>query len=190
MEKIQIKGTSLKYLIDFISSTFHNQYDKWFAELPDQSKAIFKDLIFSTRWYDLNFGHVEAIKTIGKVFYGGDYNKAAYELGKFGGRKALSGIYKIFIRIPSLDFVIKKVSSITSTYYSKQIHFEITEHNDKVLSLSVTGFQEGQELMLANISGWLDNLMAMISKQNYEIKFSSESSGNGYINGFIDIFFL
>ena len=57
----------------------------------------------------MNAGQIEAIKTPGDTFFNGNFLKAAYEMGKFRGEKALGGIYKIFIRIPSLDFIIKKI---------------------------------------------------------------------------------
>ncbi len=190
MTDIKIKGPSLKYILDFIEDRFSDKYDVWFENLPAESKNIFREIILSSNWYDLNFGHIIPIKTLGDVFFNGDFFKAAYEMGKFGGKKALGGIYKIFIRIPSLDFIVKKVSNITSTYYSEGIKIDLVEHTHNNLSLKVNGFYVGQELMMPNISGWLDNLMSIILKKEYKIKYESKPIENEKIEGFIDIEFF
>ncbi|MBN2892432.1 MAG: hypothetical protein JXL97_11240 [Bacteroidales bacterium] len=158
MSDIQIKGPSLNYLKEFIDEKYPGKYQEWFDALPAEAKIIFGDMILSTNWYDLNDSHVEGIKTLGKIFFAGDEFKAAYEMGKFGGVKALTGIYKIFIKIPSLDFIVKKVSTIAATYYSEGIKISITNRTERKLTLSVYGFEVGQELMMPNIAGWIDNL--------------------------------
>lgn len=188
MEKILIKGPSLNYLTKFINEKFPGKYNLWFDSLPEESKKIFSEIILSTKWYDLNDGHINGIKTLGEVFFDDDVFKAAYEMGKFGGKVALTTIYKIFIKIPSLDFIVKKVSNIASTYYSTDIKINLLSHTDTNISISVIGFYVGQELMMPNISGWLDNLMDIVSKKNYKIEYRTETL-NEKIEGFIDIWF-
>jgi hypothetical protein len=188
MNPIQIKGPSLKYIPEFIEEFYKGTYNEWFRNLPENSKRIFENPIMSTGWYDLNDGHIEAIKTLGKVYFNGDFFKAAYEMGKFGGKKALTGIYSVFIKIPSLEFIVKRVSSIAATYYTNHIEIMVTEMNEKRLNISVKGFYVGQELMMPNISGWLDNLMSIISKKSYSIEYSSVEVSNN-IEGSITINF-
>lgn len=189
MSDIQIKGPSLNYLKEFIDEKYPGSYHRWLEALPAESKEIFNDLILSTNWYNLNNSHIKGIKTLGKVFFNGDEFKAAYEMGKFGGKKALTGLYKVFIRIPSLDFIVKKVSTIAATYYSDGVKITIPHRNAKRMVLSVQGFDVGQELMMANIAGWLDNLMNIISKKQYKIAYNSTPIANNKIDGNIEILF-
>ncbi len=190
MSEIQIKGPSLNYIAEFIKEKFNGRYNEWFDKLPPKSKDIFKDMILSTNWYSLQAGHIDGIKTLGLVFFEGDVFKAAYEMGKFGGKKALTGIYKIFIKIPSIDFIVKKVSTISSTYYSEEINIEVITHSESKIALEVRGFLLGQELMMPNIGGWIDNLMSIISKKSYKIEYKSTPTDNNHIIGNIDILFF
>lgn len=190
MSDIQIKGPSLNYIFDFIEEKCNGRKNEWFDNLPTQSRQIFSEMILSTKWYDLNLSHVEGIKTLAKTFFNDDVFKAAYEMGKFGGKKALTGIYKIFIMIPSVEFVVKKVSTIASTYYSEGIKIEVTDfQKDKNLDLTINGFNIGQELMFPNIAGWIDNLMSIISKKKYTVTYSSITVPNDKIQGAIKVTF-
>ncbi len=189
MEEIKIKGPSVKYIIQYIDYNFPERKNEWFDELPEKSKEIFNDIILSSKWYNINDSHINGIKTLAQVFFNGDVSKAAYEMGKFGGKKALSGIYKIFVKIPSLDYVVKKVSTIASTYYSKNVNIYVKKQTDKLLSLKIYGFYKGQELMMPNIAGWIDNLMSIIIKKQYKINFNSFSIEDNKIEGLIEVTF-
>lgn len=186
MDKILIKGPSLSYFSKFIEKYFPGRYDEWFNDLPEESKKIYSQIILPSKWYDLNSGNIDSLKSLAKVFYQNDAEKVAYEMGKYSGNIALNTVYKIFIKIPSIDFIIKKVAVITSTYYSTPVKISVTKNTKENITLSIKGFNVGQELMFPNISGWLDNLCSIILKGNYKIAFQFETVEDK-LEGKIDI---
>jgi len=68
-------------------------------------------------------------------------------------KKLFQAFIKFFIRIRSLDFIIKRVSSIAVTYYSGDIIIEVIDNSETNFSLLINGFYVGQELMMPNIAG-------------------------------------
>lgn len=72
-------------------------------------KNIYKDVILSGNWYSLIDSILIPTEKIGELFYNGDVKKAAHQAGKDSALQALSGIYKIFVKIATFDFVAKRV---------------------------------------------------------------------------------
>jgi len=107
--------------------------------------------------------------------------KAAFEVGYYSAISALKGIYKIFVRVASVDFVLKKVKSIFTTYYSSG-DFELINQTTNKFVFEVKGFVEGEELIFERISGWIEGVLHVISKKKYNVTHTYEkNSGNNLV---------
>ncbi len=165
---MRIKGTAVKSLKQYIIDFFPERYNEWFETLSEESKKIFSDVILATEFYDLKEAILKPTEVAGVLFFNGDVNKAAYEMGKYSGTSALSSFYKIFVKISSLDFVLKRATSIYSTYYDDGKMFN-TYRTDEEARFAVTGLKKGEELNMKRIAGWADAIFTVISKSPSEI---------------------
>lgn len=145
--------------------------------MPNTTVAIFQDIVLSTHWYDFDTVYLEPLKKIGELFYENDLKKTAYEIGKASALKALKGVYKIFVKIASVDFVVKRSTTIFSTYYEKPAKIEVVESNKERILVEVHGFKTYQKLVFDAIVGWLDGLFSIIIKNGYNITYNLENIG-------------
>lgn len=188
MSDIKIKGTSIRDLETFVKEQFSDKYDLWKQTLSDDSKDLYKNVILNTNFYDIANGYTEPIKVLSNICYEGDLNKCAWEVGCFESKKSLGGIYSIFLKIPSLDFIIDKSTSIATTYYIG-IKVKVTKTKIGSFLIEINGFNKDEELMIPNISGWINHLGDIISKKPHNLDYKIEDLDNGKVLGKIEIKF-
>jgi len=186
---MKIKGTSVSNTNDYVKSFFSKQYKEWIEALPEKSKEIFSNPILASNWYDITDSQVEPIKKIAELFYNGNYKETFYRVGKDGANRALNGVYKIFIKIATLEFVIKRATVISSTYYTEDGGIKVIENNNNLILLDLVGFETGQELMADNISGWLDGLLEIVTNRKYFIENIYKDSINNKLDVKIKVTF-
>ena len=182
MSNVKLKGTSLSDLVSYIKDVFPDKYQIWLEQLPPESQDIFNNVILNTTFYDVYYGHVEPLNVLGKVCFDNDTIKAAYECGKYGSQKSLKGIYSIFLKIPSVDFVVKRVSMITATYL-QGVRIDVSRNDKDLLLLDINGYSKDEFIMIVNMAGWIDNLMSIVSKKPYKVYYEEVIlPNNGYFN--------
>lgn len=166
-----IKGVGVKNLQDYIKENFPEKYNEWVDKLPPKSKKIFSGVIFLNEWFEMQDSVLEPSKIASQMFYDGDYDKFLYTTGQYNGYKNLNGVYKLFIKIASVEYVLKKASLVFKTYYSKgSINVEFADN----IEISLYGFDKGEEKWFVNISGWIDSLYKLVYKNDK--KFRIENS--------------
>lgn len=186
---MKIKGTSVSNTNDYVKSFYPLRYKEWVESLPEKSREIFSNPILASNWYNITDSQVEPIKKIADLFYESKYQETFYKVGKDGADRALKGIYKIFIKIATLEFVIKRASVISSTYYTEDGGIKIIENNKDLLLLDIIGFEPGQEMMIENISGWLDGLLEIVTNKNYHIQTIYKGINNNKLDSKIKVTF-
>lgn len=165
---MEIKGTAVKSTRGYIAQHFSTRYQEWLDLLPTESKEYYQEVILSGNMYPIVEALLKPTEVAGDLFFDGDYAKAGYELGKSSAVEALSGIYKIFVKIASVDFVLKRVKSIFSTYYSSG-RFDIVSNENNRIEFFVSGFSEGENLIFDRIAGWIDGVFSVISTNKYKV---------------------
>jgi hypothetical protein len=183
---MEIKGTAVKSTQEYVKKNYPDRYKEWLSSLPEISQDIYNDVILSGNWYSLIDSVLIPTEKIGELFFDGDIKKAAYQAGKDSALQALSGIYKIFVRIATVDFVLKRVKSIFSTYYATG-KFELKNRSPKRDVFVVTGFKKEEKLILERVSGWIEGVYQVISQNPKKVGYEYKDIGNGFIDAEIII---
>ena len=165
---IKIKGVSVKNLFLLTKENFNEKYDEWFNSLDIIVRTEFKELISISKFYDIQTFYVEPLQALGRVCYEGDVNKAAFDIGYLGGKKELTGIYSILLKIPSLEFILGKLGSFVKTYY-EGISAELVETTGKHIIIEFYGFEHNHTIMFSNISGFITYLLETITKKKCSV---------------------
>ena len=71
----------------------------------------------ANNWYSFREMMVEPTAKMCELFYHGDA-RGAWEAGKYSADFGLTGFYKIFVKVGSPDFILKRASTIMAGYYS------------------------------------------------------------------------
>lgn len=187
-KKMEIKGTAVKSTIQFIQEKFPGRYDEWVKSLPKEIALYFEDGVMVANWYPLIESVIIPTKKIAELFYNSDYKAAAYDIGYFSAMQALGGVYQIFVKIASVDFVLKRAATIFSTYYKTGV-LEVEENiNKEKFILALKGFQTGDEGIFDRVAGWIKGIFEIIAKGKYNVTYTFNDNGKKFLDCKILVF--
>jgi hypothetical protein len=165
---MEIKGSIVNQLKEFIKTKHPSIYNQWLELVPDESKNIFSDIILTTNWYDMKYSlyepkliAAELLKVEPKVFF--------WEIGDYTAQNALKGIYKIFVKIATPHFLLNRSRSVVKTFY-KNTNIEITKSEKNEAELKYIGFDDNCELIMYRIAGWIDSSLRFTRAKNVTTK--------------------
>jgi hypothetical protein len=167
---MEIKGTAVLAIRDFVKLNHQAKYNEWLSTLPVDSKGIFSGAIDSSKWYPLISGGVIPTKKTAEMFYNSEYKKGAFEAGQFSAEKALTGIYKIFVKTASPGYIIQRASRIFATYY-QPCNMELLEKTDNHVLLEITKMTQSDIVIEYRIAGWINKALDISGATNIRIDF-------------------
>lgn len=184
--RMEIKGTSVKSTKDFVQKFYADHYDEWINSLPSESQKIFSDTILATEWYPIMEGMIIPVRKIAKLFYNGDEEKAAFEVGKYSAETSLTGVYKVFVKISSPIFVLKRSQKIFSTYY-KGSTFEIVDYTENTAHFRISGFKKEYAQIFDRIEGWMEGALIILNRKLVNIGHNYKEIANNYVICQLDV---
>lgn len=155
---MEVKGTAVKSIKDFVESKYKAQLNNWIQAMPESSQVIMGSAIFANNWYPMKAAAVEPTKAIAKLFYNNDIKKAALEAGRFSAEIGLKGVYKIFVRIASPNYLMERAGRVFTSFYSPT-EISVVNNHDKGLTLHITKFPEPEEVIEYRIAGWCERAL-------------------------------
>lgn len=172
---MEIKGTAVKSIPDFIKKNYPDHYQDWIGNLPFEAKKVFNEGVITSKWYPLDEAAVIPTKAIGDIVFNGDHRKAAWEAGRFSAESALNGIYKLYVKMSSPGHIITRAGRVFSAYYQPS---EITVLNHKKTSVDVhiTKFLKPNEIVEHRIAGWIERALEISGCHDVKVKIQQSMS--------------
>ncbi|MBN1413601.1 MAG: hypothetical protein JW973_00765 [Bacteroidales bacterium] len=167
---MEIKGSAVKSIPDFIKKAHSERYMDWLEALPDSSRIIFQETILPSNWYSLKDAGIIPTQKLGEMFYN-DAMQGAWQCGRFSAEIALTGIYKFFIKATSPFFIISKASKIFSTYYQPS-NMEVADRGDDWVLLQISRFDEPHPVIENRIAGWIEKAMEIHGVASVKVDFT------------------
>jgi hypothetical protein len=177
---MEIKGTAVRSIPDFVQRHFAVRYDEWIEALPESSRKIMNGLIFTSNWYPMKEGLTIPMKTISKLFYNGDHMKTARTMGRFSADVALTGIYKFFIQFGSPKYIIERGGRVFATYFQPSETAVVNVVKNKC-SMHITKFPEPDEIIEQNIAGWIERALEISGCKNVNVTVTKSLARNDNI---------
>jgi hypothetical protein len=165
----KVSGLSLKIFPLFIKENFGEEgYEKWKNALGGELKQVFDhSLIGLDNWYDFEEFYIKPMQAVNDLLYGGD-EKSAWEMGRFSAEYALKGVLKVFVRIGTTHFLMKRVTAITSKYY-KPMDMRLINSGKNSATLAIIDFPEYHILLENRICGWIERALEISACSNIKI---------------------
>jgi hypothetical protein len=155
MPAMQIKGTGLNFLPDYINSKYGKEkFEKWLAALPPASKDIYSNRIMASSWYPLEAAMAVPLRSICDTFHGGDV-KGAWETGRYSADYGLSGVYKLMVKLGSPESLARRATQVLPTYYNP-CAMECLEASPGKAVLRVTDFSEMNRYLENRLGGYME----------------------------------
>ena len=113
---MEVKGIAVASIPKFVQHDFGSRFNEWIDSLSKESQTIMKGTILMSNWYPMQEAVIEPTSKLCDLFYSYQ-NQGAWDAGRFSADYALKGIYKIFVKFGSPEFLIKRASRIMTIYY-------------------------------------------------------------------------
>lgn len=165
---MEIKGTAVLAIRDYVKNNHSTAYNDWLNTLKPETKHIFENAIDSTQWFPVEVAGVEPTRQIANVFYNKDLKKGAWDSGRFSAQKALTGIYKIFVKASSPNFIISRARDIFSRYY-RPCTIRVVENTAKSVTLHFTSMDGDIALIEYRIAGWIERALEINGCKNVQL---------------------
>lgn len=173
---MEVKGTAVKSIPEFVSAKYPNEYNTWLEALPPESRTIMTSRISLTNWYPLTESLIIPTRKIGEMFYK-DIPKGAFELGVYSSEQAIKGVYKMLVMVSSPAFIVNRTSSIMSNYY-RPCSMDIIKRSKDMAILSIIEFPTPDIAIDYRIFGWIKNTMSVSMFKNPKVEIL-KSMGKG-----------
>ena len=175
---MEIKGTAVKTISDFVKARYPNRYEEWVASLPEASKKIIGSTVFANTWYPVEEAATIPTRQIGTLFYANNSLKAAWESGKYSAEVGLTGIYKFFVKASSPAFIIGLGGKILSTYY-RPSEMKVVNSTSNSIVMHITKFPEINAVIENRVAGWVQKALEISGCKNVNIQITqSLTKGN------------
>jgi antitoxin component YwqK of YwqJK toxin-antitoxin module len=165
---MEVKGVSVRSVREYIEKNFPGKYAEWIESLPDPSKKIYKDFIRVNEWYPISAGLAIPLKAVGNIFYNGNWKDAVWKMGRFSADEALSGIYKIYVKLGSPRHIIDRAGRVMSAYFSNS-EIKVTSDVKNQLTMQILRFDEPDEAIEYNIAGWIERALEISGCKNINL---------------------
>jgi len=168
--EMQIKGSAVMSMRDFIKHKYGKDgFDKWVNSLSPEAKNIYINPILSTVWFPARKTLFEPGEKLVEILANGD-KSVTKEAGRYSAEIVLTGIYKLLIKIGSPEFLIKKASSIMTTFYKEGAAMTAESVGDKKVSTKITEFLDPHYVAENRIMGWTEKAMELSGAKDINIE--------------------
>jgi hypothetical protein len=152
---MEVKGTAIMATREFVRGKFGEEgLKKWVAALKPEARQVYGGAVLTNVWYDLRLILVEPCRVIADMFYGGD-KKAYRDIGGHSADHGLKGIYRLFVKVGSPQFILSKAGSILPTYY-KPCAMRGEEADKNKFRVYINEFEEYSDVIEERIAGWIE----------------------------------
>ena len=165
---MQVKGISMASTREFVKSKYgSDDFKKWLESLSPEARAIFEKPVLASEWYSPKQAFIEPTEAVCRMFYNGDI-RGAWDLGRFSAEYSLKGIYKIFLRITTPEYLMERATKVFTSYYNPSEMIVASAEPGKVV-LRITQFEGITDTIEHRMAGWLERAVELCGKKSSKV---------------------
>jgi len=167
-EMMQVKGSALASMPKYVRKQFGKEgLELWYSKLAPQTRIVFEKTLKESAWYPLRDMIVAPTSVICQLFFNWDF-KGAWDLGRYSADYGLRGIYRLFVKFGSPEFLINKAGTILPTYYIPS-SIEVVENGSGIAVVRITQFPEIDKILEYRIGGWMESALEICGCFNVKV---------------------
>lgn len=171
----EIKGVGLRGLLKYIKSHHQPGVGPIIEKLPGPEKEIFASPILTSNWYPYS-AFAELLKIMDAEMGTGDM-MLCRKYGEDAGSLDLNSIFKVFLKVGSPQFIIKRSDWFWKQYY-RPGGMEVPETTDTMVKIRIVNFPIVRHHCKV-MEGWMEKSIEMSGAKNprmREVQCMSEGS--------------
>lgn len=138
----------------YVKETFPDRFDGWLASLPEASRDIHGGRILPSSWYPVSDALAVPLEAVVEQLHGGD-ERGAWEVGRFGAELALTGFYRLLLKIGSAGMLVSRSAKYMSLYY-RPSEVRVVHNGSECATLRIVAFAEPHDLVETSVCGWIE----------------------------------
>lgn len=161
-----IKGTAVDASLRYVRERFGEAtLDRVLAALPETDRAALGQGVLASSWYPMDaFLHFmqEAERQLGP-----QEPDLLRRMGRASSDYALKGIYKIFFKVGSPEFIIARAAPVFSSYYDTG-QIKVVESVSGHAEMELVGFAGAREFC-ERVHGWMERTLELSGARNVRL---------------------
>ncbi len=148
-----VKGTALVSTVRFVTERFGpDGLTRVLARLAPEQRTTIANGVLASVWYP--FPLLIDLMRATRAEFGREVPDVVRAMGRASADYALTGIYKIFLRFGSPQFIISKASSVMKTYLSTGETRTVTSEKGHAV-MEIVGFGDPAPEYCERLEGWM-----------------------------------
>lgn len=181
---MEVKGTAIVTIPLFIKERFGDGgVSQWISALTPEARKVYPASVLVSSWYPLKEFLIEPLRRMCNLFYAGDL-KGARESGRFSADYSLKGIYKIFVKLGSPEFMLRRAGTILPIYYTPS-EMKVVECRKGQGIMQITRFQDMDPVVEIRIAGWMERAMEISGGKQPNIKITKSLTTGDSLSEFL-----
>jgi hypothetical protein len=167
---VQIKGSAIKETINQIKSrSGEDAFQKILGLLDEETRMICQGDIYSSSWYSLDL-FTRFLEVEIRVLADGR-EEMITRGSEVVIEKQLRGIYKVFVKLGSPEFVIKQIAAVHATYF-QGVPIEVHMQGPGKALVRYTGFEKQHRIMGFAIIGFFKKALEISGAKDVVLRFT------------------
>jgi len=171
-ESAHVKGTDLVVIKTMLKEKNSGGLESFLLELTPETRGLFQT-IMPTTWVPSQAAS-EIMEKAARALYPGRPDDLE-QLGRDCARHAFNGIYKTFLRISSLAFLLNRVPLVWNMYHSAGKAVITVSDEKSGATLVVTGAPDVQVQTLRLVSGFSMQALEMAGAKNLSCQLTTQN---------------
>lgn len=178
---MKVKGTSVKSTLQYVKEVHPDYLQQWLDALPDNIRQLMLNPIMSTQWFQIEDGMIIPTETLAKIISEPDINIVARKIGAYTAKIGLKSVYKVFVKVASPNYVLRRSQRVFNTYYSEGKFITIVDEAKRAV-FDVIGFKKQHETVFSRICGWLDETLIITNSRKGNVTYSVTQLENNNVS--------
>lgn len=159
------KGTTIKTIRKLVKDQGHEREEALRLKLGPEARQAY-DQALPTDWLPIEVG-AELMQKAAEVLFPGEAD-GLRRIGLRNARETLTGVYRVFLKIPSIEFVLKRLANIWRTFFD-QGQAAVVDYTGKHATLVVTEFPDYPTVLRESICGFIIGLLELTGARNVRV---------------------
>ena len=181
---VEVKGTAIISILLFIKERFSvGGLNQWIDALTPEARKVYQASVLVSSWYPLKELLIEPLRKMGDLFYAGDL-KGARESGRFSADYSLKGIYKIFVKLGSPEFMLRRAGTILPIYDTPS-EMRVVECRKGQGIMQVTQSPDMDQGLEIRIAGWMERALEISGGKQPNLKITKSLTAGDPLSEFV-----
>jgi hypothetical protein len=171
---VNVKGSAFRARMQYVEERGAEAAARLLAELDDETRPLARAGFLVNGWYPYA-AFIEINRAIDKLFGKGDF-ALCRELGRYGCDVNLTTLYRVFFRLGSVAFILRRAAAAWRVNYDDG-HLNVIEQGEGFVRFRLVGVPEPHRAHCLSVLGWITRAVELSGGKVQDVQETCRASG-------------